>query len=223
MCHYPDDAPLILRQNSHFWGDQWNGEDLSIYSVDDKPVPNAGSFPEAQSRASLDVDSPSYSKAQSAETLSVDPANLRKSLSVDRMSSKSGNGDVRGLRAAEAFIRPTPIATHGDVTAYGFDLKNATFKLSLSAPSSTPDEAPTVVFLPAFHFPSQTVEISGGKWSIATEEHHGAEQQILKWWHAAGEQTMTVRGVVRKQGGPLSTEEDEGYLKQFQKQACVVM
>ncbi|KAL5377948.1 hypothetical protein PMIN06_010933 [Paraphaeosphaeria minitans] len=209
--------------NNHFWGDQWNGEDLSIYSVDDKPVPNAGSFPEAQSRASLDVNSPSYSRAQSAETLRVDPANLGKSLTVDRMSSKTDDGDVRGLRAAEAFIRPTPFATHGDVTAYGFDLKNATFKLSLSAPSSTPDDAPSVVYLPEFHFPSQTVEISGGKWSIATEEHNGAVQQILRWWHAEGDQTMSVKGVVRRQGGPLSSEEDEGYLKQCQKQACVVM
>lgn len=186
-------------------------------------MPNSGSFSEAQSRASLDVNSPSYSRAQSTETLNVDPANLGKSLSVDRMSSKSASGDVRGLRAAEAFIRPTPIATHGDVTGYGFDLKKATFQLSLSAPSSTPDDGPTVVYLPKFHFPSQTVEISGGKWSIASEEHKGAVQQILKWWHAEGEQTMTVQGVVRQQGGPLSTEEDEGYLKQCQKQACVVM
>ncbi|KAJ4348534.1 uncharacterized protein N0V89_009911 [Didymosphaeria variabile] len=209
--------------NNHFWGDQWNGEDLSIYSKDDKPVPNAGSFSEAQSRASLDVNSPSYSRAQSAETLNVDPGNLRKSLSVDRMSSKSGNGDVRGLRAAEAFIRPTPIVTHGDLTSYGFDLKNATFKLALSALSSTPDDAPTTVYLPEFHFPTSTVEVSGGKWSIASEEHNGAVQQILKWWHAEGDQSMTVKGVVRKQGGALSTEEDEGYLQQCQKQACVIM
>jgi hypothetical protein len=186
-------------------------------------VPNAGSFSEAQTRASLDVNSPSYSQAQSAETLNVDPANLRKSLSVERMSSKTGNGDVRGLRAAEAFIRPTPVATHGDVTSYGFDLKSATFKLSLSAPNSTPDDAPTVVYLPEFHFPNPTVEISGGKWSIASEEHKGAVQQILKWWHAEGDQSMTVKGVVRKQGGALSTDEDEGYLRQCQKQACVIM
>lgn len=151
------------------------------------------------------------------------PHNLQKSLSVDRMSTKSGSGDVRGLRAAEAFIRPTPVSTHGDLTSYGFDLKNATFKLSLSAASSTPDDAPTVIYLPEFHFRTSTVEISGGKWSIASEENKGAVQQLLKWWHAEGDQTITIKGVVRKQGGPLSSEEDEGYLQQCQKQACVVM
>ena len=198
---------------------------MSIYSVDDKAVPNTGSLTEAETRASLDVGSPSYSKAQSTDVLIVDPGNLKKSLSVDQMSSKSGSDDVRGLRAAEAFIRPTAVATHGDLTKYGFDLKTSTFKLSLSASSSTPDEHPTIIYLPEFHFPkgSTAVETSGGKWTIAAEEKNGAVQQILRWWHAEGDQTITAKGVVRSQGGALSTEEDEGYLQQCQKQACSVM
>ena len=213
---------LTCTQNNHYWGDQWNGEDLSIYSLDDKPVPNAGPFTEAESRASLDVNSPSYSRAQSAETLNVNPGNLKKSLSVDPMS-QSKDGDVRGLRAAEAFIRPTPVTTHGDLISYGFDLKNATFTLSLSAGSSTPDDYPTVIYLPEFHFPTtSTVEVSGGKWTISPEENNGAVQQILRWWHAEGDQTITVKGVVRKQGSVLSGEEDEGYLQQYQRN-CAVM
>lgn len=141
------------------------------------------------------------------------------------MSSKSGNGDMRGLRAAEAFIRPTPITTHGDVNKFVFDLKNSIFSFSLSAPSPTAENKPTMIYLPEFHFPSgqTTVEVSGGKWSISTEETNGAERQILQWWHAEGEQTITVKGVVRKQGGPLGTEEDEGYLQQCQRAACAVM
>ncbi|KAF1977274.1 glycosyl hydrolase-like protein [Bimuria novae-zelandiae CBS 107.79] len=209
--------------NNHFWGDQWNGEDLSIYSVDDKPVPNSGAFTEEESRASLDITSPSYSRVQSTETLNVGPSNLSKAISVDHMTSEAGNGDVKGLRAAEAFIRPTAVSTHGDLVSYGFDLKSATFKLSLSAPSSTPDDAPTVIYLPAFHFPSSTVETSGGKWTIASEEDKGAVRQLLRWWHAEGDQSITVKGVVRKQGGALSSDEDEGYLQQCQRQGCVVM
>ncbi|KAF1949786.1 glycosyl hydrolase-like protein [Byssothecium circinans] len=211
--------------NNHVWGDRWNDEDLSIFSLDDKAVP-PGSFTEAESRASLDTNSPSFSRAQSSsDTLGVNPGNLRKTLSVDQMSSKSGNGDVSGLRAAEAFVRPTPVATHGDVESFGFDLRNCTFKFTLTAPSSTAEATPTVIYLPTFHFPAgqTSVEVSGGRWTISTEETNGAIQQMLQWWHAEGEQTITVKGVIRKQGGALGTEEDEGYLQQCQKAACAVM
>jgi len=210
--------------NNHFWGDQWNGEDLSIYSLDDKPLPT-GTFSPADSRASLDTSSPSFSQAQSSETLNVSPGNLGKTLSRDQMSSKSAGGDVRGLRAAEAFVRPTPIATHGNITSYGFDLRSCTFKLAVSAPSSTPEALPTTIFLPEFHYPTgeTTVEVSGGKWTTTIEEVNGTSQQILRWWHAEGDQTLTVKGVIRKQGGALGMEEDEGYLQQCQRQACSVM
>lgn len=211
-------------QNCHYWGDLWNGEDLSIYSVDDKAVP-AGPFSPADSRASLDKNSPTFSRAQSTDTLSINPSNLQKTITAERMSSKKDDDDVRGLRAAEAFIRPTPVTVHGDISSYGFDLKNCTFKLALSAPSSTSEDFPTVCYLPEFHFPSgQTnVEVSGGKWTITSEETDGALQQTLRWWHAEGDQVMTVKGVVRKPGSALGTEEDEGYLQQCQKQTCAVM
>jgi hypothetical protein len=142
------------------------------------------------------------------------------------MCPRSSTGaDVRGLRAAEAFIRPTQLHTHGNVIASGFDLRNCTFKLSLLSPSSTKEDAPTIIYLPEFHFPaSQTsVEVSGGKWTVTTETTKGAQQQLLRWWHAEAEQSIKITGVVRKQGGALDTEEDEGYLQQCQKQACVVM
>jgi hypothetical protein len=195
--------------------------------LDDTPLPVGGN----ESRASLDTNSPSYSQSQSAETLNVSPENLKKTLSSDNMSiqssiGKTKDGDVKGLRAAEAFVRPTPVAVHGDISSFGFDLRNCTFHLSLSAPSSTREEVPTVVYLPDFHFPAgqTSVEASGGKWRISSEDHNGATVQILRWWHAEGDQTMTVKGVVRKQGGAmLGVEEDEGYLQQCQRQACMVM
>jgi hypothetical protein len=68
------------------------------------------------------MDSPSYSKTRSTDTLSVNPSNLQKTLSDEHMSSGKKDGDVRGLRAAEAFIRPAPVAVHGDISSYGFDL-----------------------------------------------------------------------------------------------------
>lgn len=197
---------------------------MSIYSLDDKAVP-AGAFSPADSRASLDTYSPSFSQARSTDTLSVTPSNLKKTLTAENMSSKSAGEDARGLRAAEAFIRPTAVATHGHLSSSGFDLRNCIFKLALSATSPTKEDAPTTVFLPEFHFPSgqTSVEVTGGKWTISTEDSSGTLQQILRWWHAEGDQMITVRGVVRKQGAILGTEEDEGYLQQCQKQACTVM
>lgn len=141
------------------------------------------------------------------------------------MSSSKTDGDVAGLRAAEAFIRPAPVAVHGDISSFVFDLKTCTFKLALTAPSSTAEDAPTTMYLPEFHFPSgqTTVEVSGGKWTITSEETNGALQQTLRWWHAEGDQNITVKGAVRKPGSALGTDEDEGYLAQCQKQNCAVM
>jgi hypothetical protein len=99
------------------------------------------------------------------------------------------------------------------------------FTLSLTAGSPTREEVPTIAYLPDFHFPSgqTSVEATGGKWMISSEDQNGAVVQILRWWHAEGDQTIKVKGVVRKQGAGLGTEEDEGYLQQCQRQACVVM
>jgi len=135
--------------------------------------------------------------------------------------------DKPGFRAAEAFVRPTPIATHGDVLTHGFDLRNCTFKMTLSATSPTQEDAPTEVFLPEFHFPqgSTTVEVSGGKWTISVEEGEGCGAQRLRWWHADGDQSITVKGVKRRNGTVLGAEEEEGYLDQCQQQSrgCAVM
>jgi hypothetical protein len=171
------------------------------------------------------MGSPSFSRAQSTDTLSITPSNLKKTVTEERMTTRRMDGDVRGLRAAEAFIRPAPVAVHGDISSYVFDLRNCLFKLALSAPSSTAEYAPTTVYLPEFHFPSgqTSVEVTGGKWTISSEEANGALQQTLRWWHAEGDQNITVKGVVRKAGSAVDAEEDEGYLQQCQKQNCAVM
>ena len=147
-------------------------------------------------------------------------------------SDTNADKDVAGLRAAEAFIRPAPIAVHGSITSYVFLLATCTFKLALTCPSSTSEAAPTLIFLPEFHFPSgQThVEVSGGKWTIsALDDGEGharngdTRMQVMRWWHGEGEQAVSVKGVVRRQGSLLGMEEDEGYLAQCQRQSCVVM
>jgi hypothetical protein len=225
---------LYSASNSHRWGDQWNGEDLSIYCAEDKQVPTS---PTAATTSELSQEQTIENDPRHPSQ--VGPGNLKKTLSVDSMSLPSSAAaaaaasDSAGYRAAEAFIRPYPIVTHGNVTYNLFDLKNSNYTFTLNSPSPTPQEFPTEVFLPNFHFPTQQtqVEVSGGKWTIGLRETDGidgAEQQVLRWWHGEGEQKITVKGAKRPRGaGTTGLEKDDvdGYLKQYLEMGkqCAVM
>lgn len=125
-----------------------------------------------------------------------------------------------GYRAAEAYIRPAPVAVHGIVTSFGFDLRNCVFTLTLNAPTSTREAAPTEIFLPEWHFPgnAMSVEVTGGKWAISVIN----DQQTLRWWHAEGPQKITVKGVKQRLGTIWTSDDDESYLRQYQQQ-CSMM
>ncbi|QDS71373.1 hypothetical protein FKW77_002635 [Venturia effusa] len=217
--------------NTHHWGDHWNGEDLSIHSKDDHPLPKLNRLT-TQSSTNLNTDSPSYSRAASSEVSRVTPATLKQTMSSETMDTKAmqkSNDDleqdreVAGYRAAEAYVRPAPMFVQGNIVNYGFDLRNCTFTLNLSALAPTAENAPTELHLPEWHFPNGNTEVvvSGGKWAITMEEH----VQMLKWWHAEGEQTITVKGKVRKSGMPVGAAElEDGYLGQYwQNLTCNVM
>ncbi|KAK6443731.1 hypothetical protein LTR95_000558 [Oleoguttula sp. CCFEE 5521] len=222
---------VYTASNSHYWGDNWNGEDLSIYCSEDRQLPTSAPAPGELSPA----------PSSSSLTPRVSPDNLKKTLSVESMSaspsSLSGRtpAEKAGFRAAEAFVRPYPIALHGKLDAYGFDLKQSLFTVSLTTSSQVPDDAPSEMFLPAFHFPAQQthVEVSSGKWEMRTIEVEGETKgedagiQVLKWWYGAGEQKISVRGVKRQRGAGIAggEAEDEGYLKQYVEMGkqCAVM
>ncbi|KEZ43504.1 Glycoside hydrolase family 5 [Scedosporium apiospermum] len=210
---------VYVAGNTHKRGDQWNGEDLSIHSLDDKPAPisavpksinGASSSTLVKDRASLDV----------ADEMTVTPDNLRQVLSTPSISSEPGKApetaDTPGYRAAEAFIRPSPVYVSGIAKEYGFDLRSCTFSLKVEAEASTSHDAPTVIFLPEFHYPAEscTVEVSSGKWEINSEDPHCPYLQRLLWWHAEGTQSLKVQGLVRKHNVVEGTAEEEGYLEQ---------
>jgi hypothetical protein len=205
---------IITSQNTHKWGDNWNGEDLSIYSIDDAPLPLDASL--SASTQSLDPDLPSFSKSQASETVRETPSTLKHTLTAETMTSSAVSEDAtlakRGYRAAQAFVRPWPIAVGGAVDSFGFDLRTCTFTLRLEAAEPTPEAAPTEVYLPDWHYPRDTarVEASGGRWVVCEEDG----LQKLRWWHAAGEQSVTVKGVIRTQGFLEPAEGEIGYLEQ---------
>lgn len=106
--------------------------------------------------------------------------------------------------------------THGTVLSAAFTLKTLEFNMSLRAETPTPsdNDSATEIFLPELHFPpvegidgekvvDVQVELSGGRWAIERVDlssssqdrtKSGSEQiQVLKWWHAAGEQWLRVK------------------------------
>ncbi|KAL9020724.1 MAG: hypothetical protein Q9185_002040 [Variospora sp. 1 TL-2023] len=204
--------------NNHEWGDMWNGEDLSIFSLDDKALPlSPNRYPQDQ-------------KSANNSTMSVD-RNLKQTLSTPSLSSQRSNtpaeiGSNPGYRAAEAFVRPSPIATAGDVISYGFDLRNCTFTLALECKEAATEDAPTETFLPEYHFPRDAtdIEVSSGKWTISVDDEDGGMIQRLRWWHDKGKQSLTVKGVKIRPGTSMGQDEEApGYLEWCRQTGCRVM
>lgn len=123
-----------------------------------------------------------------------------------------------GYRSAEAFVRPSPLFIAGKATQHGFDLRKCEFTLKLTAAVPAKEEAPTVAFLPDFHFPKDTctVEVSSGKWEISGDDEDGAMVQKLYWWYAEGEQSLKVGGLVRPHSVLEGTVEEMTMLQQCQ-------
>ncbi|KAL1958949.1 hypothetical protein VTO42DRAFT_3502 [Malbranchea cinnamomea] len=218
-------------QNTHEHGDRWNGEDLSIFSLDDLELSlEISNDMNSRSTASLDRNSPSFSESRSSTKHGqIEPSTLQRTLRTPSISSRQSScSDLTshsGHRAAEAYIRPSPIVTHGKLTQFGFDLRNCVFTMSLVADSPTLDESPTIIYLPEVHFPSMHTEItvSGGKWEVERQEFKSGMIQLLKWWHAEGDQDIKITGAKRKLQCTLDATEDEGYLEQCHQTACIIM
>lgn len=145
------------------------------------------------------------------------------------MASKLSSDDAEltggmGYRAAEAFVRPSPVVTAGNLTSSGFDLRNCLFNIIVTASKPTDQDSPTEIFLPEFHFPKDHthIEASGGQWKIVLDDKSSVRIQKLLWWHAEGEQTLKAKGVVRQYGKPVDTDE-EGYLNHYWQTGCSVM
>lgn len=168
-------------------------------------------------------------KKENSDESTVNPGNLKASLKTPSISSKVTDAppeltNAPGFRAAEAYVRPSPIAAAGKIHSYGFDLRNCIFNLRLRAHKAGSEDTPTEIFLPEFHFPKDKceIEVSSGKWTISTDDMDGGMIQILRWWHVEGDHTLKVRGVQR-QNMALGKEEEEGYLDQCQQSKCSVM
>jgi hypothetical protein len=169
-------------------------------------------------------------KLDNSSESNVNPGNLRANLKTPSISSRVTDvspelTSAPGFRAAEAYVRPSPIATVGKILGHGFDLRNCIFNMRLSAQKGAEEFRPTEIFLPEFHFPKDKceIEVTAGKWTITTDDEDGGMIQKLRWWHAEGEHQIKITGVQRRQNMALGKEEEEGYLDQCQQSKCSVM
>jgi hypothetical protein len=159
------------------------------------------------------------------DDISVTPTNLKRTLTNPSIRSEpsSQNPELTnapGYRAAEAYVRPAPIAVNGKIINYGFDLKNCQFTLNVDASQRRPEEdSETIIFLPDYHFPKEqcTVAVSSGKWEISTDDEERAWTQKIRWWHGDGKQSIKVTGLVRPNSALSGTAEEIGYLEQCQQ------
>lgn len=202
-------------QNDHKWGDQWNGEDLSIFSRNDLE----SSIP--ASSHSTRSDSTACSKDHLMNDENEKPISL-KTLTppcTSRGFSQATLQRQRSHRAVEACLRPTPIYTNGRLESHTFDLKKCTFAMRLIANQAAP-HTPTEIYLPDFHFPmgDTSVEISGGKWEICHQEFHTVKLQYLRWWH--GEGTVEIKVQKKKRG---RTSQELVALEKLHKTRCMMM
>ncbi len=118
------------------------------------------------------------------------------------------------------------MATVGNVISYGFDLRNCTFTLELESADAATEEVSTEVFLPEYHFPKDNiaVEVSSGKWTVKVDDADDGVIQVLKWQHEKGRQSLTVKGVKRRQGTSLGQGEPApGYMEQCWQSGCTIM
>lgn len=132
---------VYVPNHSHEWGDNWNGEDLSLWSPDD--------CRSAEGEPGQDT-SPGGSRASSI-TMSMGKRPSPKG--VELGTEVTAQLLLDGSRAAAAFCRPYPVATVGHPENIEFDINSTRCRIKVRvAPSDTPGV--TQIYVPFLHYAS---------------------------------------------------------------------
>lgn len=151
--------------NSHQWGDDWNGEDLSIWSNDDvksNDQLDPSSLLSQSSKSRLRSTS-HLSRTGSASSSTINLPGLA-SCSSDSAAKVSYNAPslLNGSRAAAAFCRPFPVASIGKPASIEFDIKTSEFTFAVDVTAAElqehdADVVPTEIYLPFLHYGADEV------------------------------------------------------------------
>ncbi|CBQ67652.1 conserved hypothetical protein [Sporisorium reilianum SRZ2] len=146
--------------SSHEWGDDWNGEDLSIWSQDDVKGAEAESSSQSSIRRKQSTSSTSSLRSKRLTSLTPLSSGLTSSSSLHLPALVPGDDDyhapnlLNGSRAAAAFCRPFPVATVGTPASIDFDIKSSEFAYAVdvtAAELGKPGLA-TEIYLPFLHY-----------------------------------------------------------------------
>ena len=177
-CYCPD--------NTHLDGDQWNGEDLSIWCLDDRTRQSSSSSSTQFRRRTISSDqATSDSSDNEANASSIKPTTPL--LAANDISWSSSNPlDLNdGSRAIAAFCRPYPMACVGIIKEFEFDLRSSVFTLEVEVSASNPVDAnqPTVIFVPLVHYaatPRSVVQAARDDFSSDEALKHKAKRQKIR-------------------------------------------
>lgn len=169
--------------NCHQWGDDWNGEDLSIWSQDD--IKGSDSDSSSTRSPSSSSSSSIRSKALSSLTALSSISNLKPSVNLPEIVP--GDGDynapnlLNGSRAAAAFCRPFPVATVGTPANIEFDISSSEFNyaVDITAAELTQSAVPTEIYLPFLHYGADDVAAAASGDLGNRRKKHG--QSSTKW------------------------------------------
>ncbi|OCF78157.1 cytoplasmic protein [Kwoniella mangroviensis CBS 8886] len=139
----------------HEWSDNWNGEDLSLWSKDDIP---RETFHD-ESKSSPVINSSLSIPTSSSTTLTASRSTTPKiPFTLESISA----GDIPpslildGSRALSAFCRPFPIRTVGVPDRIDFDIATTAFKYVVKVKSNdiASDQIATEIYVPYVHYAS---------------------------------------------------------------------
>lgn len=194
----------FCKDNSHLHGDQWVGEDLSLWSPDDMRQ-------EWQSANDLKASSGVSCSSKPSTPLSESP------------SHKDSND---GARALLAFVRPYPFAIVGIPTNISFDIHSASFKLDIELPPGfvSDDHLASEIYLPFVHFGATPLSQASNESSVnlpliveppslsldvkVSEGRWETEGQLLRWHYgrpSASEGIKKLQIEIKRKGRPRVT------------------
>lgn len=178
--------------NCHKWGDRFNSEDFSFWSVDDDLDDSTlpGSRSSLSGHRATTGFSDSDSTANSSAGGNFESTKNKLSVTVkatkdDQKAIAGPNQPSAGLRAVDSIIRPYCSAINGEFIDAFFDLKNLKYTLTIVGASST--DAPTKIYFPDWHFTVDAKIIA----SSGRYEFDEVSDDLL-WYHGPGRQSIEI-------------------------------